>query len=62
MSERDEDLEFFREQLYQAEAENERLAGILRAARDFIEDKSGQDMSARHVDQLRHLLAAARET
>ncbi|ETX15699.1 hypothetical protein OCH239_14465 [Roseivivax halodurans JCM 10272] len=59
MSESDEDLQYFREQLYEVEAENQRLAAILQSARDFVDGKSGTAMSAEHVEQLSRLLNSA---
>ena len=59
MSERDDDLQYFREQLYKVEAENQRLKGVLESARTFVHSKSGSAMTAEHVDQLRRLLASA---
>ena len=59
MSEHDADLKFFREELYKVEAEKQRIEGVLKSARDFVEKKAGGQMSSAHVDQLRQLLNSA---
>ena len=59
MSESDDDLQYFREQLYEAEAETQRLRGILGRALTFVEGRGGSAMSAEQVAELRRLLASA---